>query len=130
MTFATVGRARRSTQSGPVDAAFGEPCGAAAAGRALRTPTQTRIAARIGAARGMVRTLAEAYPDIDHASPRSRPFERRASGLRSAGMRRRAIARTTKEGHMAAIREARAVWTGDLMKGSGEVTAASSARFD
>ncbi len=31
---------------------------------------------------------------------------------------------------MAAIREARAVWTGDLMKGSGEVTAASSARFD
>ncbi|MDE3113650.1 MAG: OsmC family peroxiredoxin [Chloroflexota bacterium] len=31
---------------------------------------------------------------------------------------------------MAATREARAIWTGDLMKGSGEVTAASSARFE
>ncbi len=31
---------------------------------------------------------------------------------------------------MAATREARAVWTGDLMNGSGEVTAASSGRFD
>lgn len=31
---------------------------------------------------------------------------------------------------MAATREARVVWNGDLMKGGGEVTAASSARFD
>ncbi|MBU6422863.1 MAG: OsmC family peroxiredoxin [Chloroflexota bacterium] len=31
---------------------------------------------------------------------------------------------------MAATREARAVWTGDLMNGSGEVTAASSGRFE
>lgn len=31
---------------------------------------------------------------------------------------------------MAATRQARAVWKGDLMKGSGEVTAVSSGRFD
>ena len=30
---------------------------------------------------------------------------------------------------MAATREARAIWTGDLIKGSGEVTAVSSGRF-
>jgi lipoyl-dependent peroxiredoxin len=31
---------------------------------------------------------------------------------------------------MAATREARAIWNGDLMKGTGEVTAISSQRFD